>query len=103
MLIRTGIAADADRSCVRACTENGYHALKYSRGILGSVSGPDAKARTRLLRRRAADRRTAIRSQNSLDQLGLDAKLGGGDDWDLHDRLIEGDTRSVPSRTGAPQ
>ena len=79
-------------SCVRECTEKSLDALNVYEESFGvgfwaqckwleraCYVGEPLLAGPRFVRKRVWD---AVG--------GLDATLGGGDDWDLHDRLIEG-------------
>ncbi len=79
-------------SCVRACVEQGYDALN----IYEESFGIGFWAKCKWLERACYVGEPLIAGPRFVrkavwDQLGgLDAKLGGGDDWDLHDRLLAG-------------
>jgi glycosyltransferase involved in cell wall biosynthesis len=87
-------------SCVKECTEKGLDALNIYEESFGvgfwaqckwleraCYVGEPLLAGPRFVRKTVWDKVG-----------GLDAKLGGGDDWDLHDRLLEGQYKigSVP-------
>jgi glycosyltransferase involved in cell wall biosynthesis len=87
-------------SCVKACQEHGYDALN----IYEESFGIGFWAKCKWLERACYVGEPLIAGPRFVrkkvwDALGgLDAKLGGGDDWDFHDRLIEGGYKigSVP-------
>jgi glycosyltransferase involved in cell wall biosynthesis len=79
-------------SCVQACRKNGYDALN----IYEESFGIGFWAQCKWLERACYVGEPLIAGPRFIRKVvwdtlgGLDAKLGGGDDWDFHDRLING-------------
>jgi glycosyltransferase involved in cell wall biosynthesis len=80
-------------SCVRECIEKEYDALN----IYEESFGVGFWAQCKWLERACYVGEPLLAGPRFVRKIvwdkvgGLDATLGGGDDWDLHDRLIEGD------------
>lgn len=79
-------------TCVQACLQNGYDALN----IYEESFGQSFWAKCKWLERACYVGEPLIAGPRFIRREvwnvlgGLDAKLGGGDDWDFHDRLLEG-------------